>query len=156
MPLVPVPQFLYDASLIVHSSAAKTATFNGEVGGSAKVIDFGAQQHRQLRLVCDITALDIASTDEQYNILFQLSNNTAFDDAGLVQTKVLKRIQPKAAANTAGFNVFTDPVVGEQSFIFENQENNIWYQYGRLKVVMSGTTPSITLTARLTDQHRIP
>lgn len=155
MPITVLSQFPLDTANYLHDSAAKTATFAGEVSGAAKIIDLGVnKKFLQARLVLDLTALDLTTGDEAYTVQLQYSDNTSFNDAGLVQSRVLFRFGAATASTSAGFDQFFNTVAGRYDAIVESTYAGLQYRYLRLKTVLAGTSPSITFSAFLTHQHR--
>lgn len=147
--------FLLDIDNYLHDSAAKTSTFVGEVATVAKAFDAGTlPKYVKARLVLDLTAIDLATGDENYFVNLQLSQNTSFNDAGLVVTKPLWRFGAAAALDTAGFDSTINSFAGRYEDLVENTFAGITYRYMRLKTVLSGTSPSITYSAFLTHDHR--
>jgi hypothetical protein len=155
--LVQIQQFQYDEDLIIHDSAAKTASFKGEVGGSAKVIDFGVgEPYHKMRVILDVSAYDATTGDERYTVVAQFSSAADFSTTAPTVTyhSTLWEFGAKAALNTAGYANTLAPLTGERNRVIENIVDGLPYRYMRLYVTISGTSPSITCTARLTHDHK--
>jgi hypothetical protein len=130
-------QFTYDDDLLLAASAAHT-TAQTDVG--ATIIDLGAGLVHGF-LVIDVSAIDVASTDEYYVISLEGSNVAAMT-SGSVELAV-SRLGNVTAPGDA------DTAAGRFAIPFRNEQNGTTYRYVRLSTVVAGTTPSITFSAWL-------
>lgn len=150
-------------NILADNAAALTATGFAQAGGADGVVDLGGNQGvtvtlpsiadvssitpQQARidavLVVDVTAIDIASGNEVYNLILEGSNDPAWP-AGSGQ--VLAAMQLGKGASRAG-SVLKDSVIGRYELLFTNEQANVKYQYAKLYVVAGGTTPSIAFFA---------
>ncbi|WP_426033382.1 hypothetical protein, partial [Caulobacter sp. DWP3-1-3b2] len=128
----------YSPTLVLEDgAAAATATRFGRKAGVPVVHDFGASGVEWIGfVVATITALNHNDGDEAYTIGLQLS--AAPDFSAPVDTATLA-----IAAVTAG-----DPA----SLLLSNRVGGTVYRYGRLRLTMAGSTPSVTLSAFLAKQ----
>jgi len=131
---------LKDAGLIAASAAC-------QVGGSARVLDLGANQRVDGRVIIDVTAIEIASNDEIYDIVIQLGDASAFDGA----------VKNAGGLNLAATEVADggadDAAVGHYELHFCNEYNGVLYRYARLYTVVAGTIATgINYTAWLAKQ----
>lgn len=126
-----------DAGLILKDAGAVTADGAATVGGSAKVLDVGPGRLRDGAAVeIYITACDFTNTDETYAIVIQASNDaTPF----ATTTRELARF------------VVPGGTTGRQQIMITNEWFGVIYRNIRVYTDVSGTTPSINYTARLTQ-----
>lgn len=149
--------YSFDANLLLSDNAAAyTATGFTQVGGADAVLDMGGNQGvtpQQLAridavAVVDVTAMDATTTDEAYRILVVGSQVSAFT-AGTIQVLgemelaggVLSVLGPGAAGVTK------TATAGRYEIPFSTEQNNVKYQYVKMFLVLTGTTPSISLSA---------
>ena len=97
-------------------------------------------------LLLEVSALDIASNDEIYDLVLQFSSDSDFGTAGNIQDGVSISLGAKEVKRTDSDK---DDAVGRFILPFRNEFDGTTYRYVRLYAVVAGTTPSITLTARL-------
>ncbi len=116
-----------DAGLVAASAAAT-------VGGSAKKLDVG-DQAVQGDLVVNVTAIEIASNDEQYDIIVQGStdNFVAAGNQADLATLTVGAKGPKRS------DTDTDDAVGKYKIPFRNERNGLVYRYLRVYTVVAGT-----------------
>jgi len=139
-------QAIYDTLLELHDGAAAvTADGNGQVDGSAKIMDLGAEVFRSewagqammpaAELVIEVTELDETTGDETYVVVFELSNSSSF--------------------GSGNFEFVRVPITATGRYIVPvlNQQLGQQYRYCRVKFDVGGTTPSITCVARLTKKR---
>jgi hypothetical protein len=130
-------QFTYDNALLLEASAAHT-TAQTDVG--ATILDLGAGLVEGY-LVIDVTAIDVASTDEYYVISLEGSNVAAMS-SGSVELAVSRMGNVTAPGDA-------DTATGRFAVPFRNEQNGTTYRYVRLSTAVAGTTPSITFSAWL-------
>lgn len=142
----------YDAATAFAS--AQTLTADGYVNNIQAQIDLGIGRMEGY-LTLDITAMDLASTDETYRFYLLGSNNASWTNGDVEMLAALD-----LAAVTAGRLVPTItqaspsiPPTGanaERFMIpFCNQRGRWLFRYVQLYLDVGGTTPSITLSAWL-------
>ncbi len=136
--------YMFDKELqLADGAAAITASGVTQVDGSAASLDLGAAANGSGDLVVDVSAIDITTGDESYELLLQGSSNSDFSSD--VQTIARGKL---GDSSTLGTGVDADSVVGRHVIPFHNDvAQTTSYQYLRLAVVVAGTTPSITLSA---------
>ena len=158
---------MQDATLLLHDSAsAVTADALGTVGGSAAagIIDFGGIAGTLVSggtspvdfcgdVVFDVSACDVASTDEGYLLQILGSNSSTFaSGVGLIGTMVLGSTNATTGIGSATGGLDTAKSTGRHILTIRNRVStsttaSTVYRYGRLNIETKGTTPSITLTA---------
>jgi len=156
--------YSFDANAqLSDNAAAYTATGYTQVAGVDGIIDLGGNQGATVTLpsiadvspitpqqpridaylVVDVTAIDVSSGNETYDLLLLVSNDPGFG-AGTVEQAV--GISLGKGASRRGINM-KDSVTGRIELGFTNQiEGNI-YQFGKLYAVLGGTTPSLSIAA---------
>ncbi|OGB23346.1 MAG: hypothetical protein A3I66_01390 [Burkholderiales bacterium RIFCSPLOWO2_02_FULL_57_36] len=128
-------QYTYDAALLLEAAAAHT-TEQTDVG--ATILDLGPGLVEG-NLVIDVTAIDVASTDEYYTVSLEGSNVAAMT-SGSVELAVSRMGNTTAPGDA-------DTGVGRFVIPFRNEKNGTTYRYVRLSTKVEGTTPSITFSA---------
>lgn len=118
----------FDAELELKDAGAITASAAAQVGGEARVLDLGAARWEGVAVI-NTTALDLADSNETYEVQIQLSNSATFASGNETFVKV-----PITA-------------LGRVEVPFVNQKYGTAYRYARLNTVVGGTTPSINYTA---------
>jgi hypothetical protein len=123
---------LKTAGAITSSAAVATIldTNNGAVGNPSR---FDAVA------VVDVSAIDVSSANETYDIIVQLSNSATFASG------VVNRIALKLGTTVAGSSA--NDVVGRYELPFDNEFAEQTYRYVRLYTLVGGTTPSINYKA---------
>lgn len=111
----------YDANAVLHDGTAITATGVGSVA----FYDVGAAARFPAVAVANITALDLASTNETYDLVIEGSTTSNF-----------------AATQQLGSMTITS--TGRYTILFDNDQDDVVYRYIRYRPVLGGTTPSIT------------
>lgn len=149
--------YSFDANLLLSDNAAAyTAAGFSQVGGADGVLNLGGNQAvtpvQQARMdavcVVDVTALDAVTTDEAYRLIVVGSLVAAFT-AGTVQVLgemelaagVLSVLGPGIAGVTK------TATIGRYEILFSTEQNNVKYQFIKLYVVPTGTSPSISFQA---------
>jgi hypothetical protein len=137
-----------DVSLQLKDAGAITATGAGQVGGANRVVNVGPAIVQGV-FVVDISALDVTSADETYDIRLQGSSDPTF----ATDVSILTRVVGGASAVTAGQDV---QGVGRRQMPFINtDETGAPKAYLRAYAVVGGTTPSINYSAFI-SQNPLP
>lgn len=113
-----------DAGLVASSAAA-------QVDSADKIADLGKSLF-EANLVVDITAIEVASADEKYEIELQLSDSATFA-SGVVCAHVLKLGDSSVNGSSA------DSAVGRYIVPICNEFNGTIYRYARLYTRIAGT-----------------
>lgn len=146
------------ANLLSDGSAALTVTGYTQVGGADGFIDLGGNQSttpkQQARidaaLVIFLTAIDTVTGDESYE-LWLLGSNDANFGAGNVVPLAGMVLGGIAGKTTIGIVNGAVDTAGMYEVSFTNEQNNVKYQYLKLRVVAAGTTPSATILAYIAE-----
>jgi hypothetical protein len=156
--------YTFDADAqLSDNAAAYTATGFTQVLGVDGIIDIGGNQGASsllppiadistytpqsapiaAMLVLDVTALKISSGNETYKVQLLVSNDPNFGAASAVCAAA---IEIGKGASLDGVNI-KDSVTGRYEVGFTNNVAGSFYQYAKLHVTESGTTPSINILA---------
>lgn len=119
-------QQLKDAGLVAASAAAT-------VGGSAKVFDCGANTRIDAMLVIDVSAIEIASNDEEYDIIVQGSSSSSF------ASDIQNLAQMNLGATEVRQGGAKDSETGRYELPFTNFQDDTHYRYLRVYTVVAGT-----------------
>jgi hypothetical protein len=137
-----------DASLQLKDAGVLTASGAGQVGGVNRVVNLGTGVVSGA-FVVDISALDVTSADETYDIRLQVSSDATF----ATDVTIAARVVGGASAATAGQDV---QGVGRRTVPFNNiGEDGAPKPYARAYLAAGGTTPSINFAAMIT-QNPLP
>lgn len=136
-----------DAGLVASSAAA-------EVDSSAQILDLGSGiVHGDV--VIDVTALEIASNDELFDIVVQLSPDSDFGTAGNIIDVASLTLGAKEAMRTDSDR---DSVIGRYLLGFRNEASLAGvptvFRYARIYTVVAGTIATgINFSAYLAKQQ---
>jgi len=124
------PNFTYDNKLLMKDAGLIAADAAWLVSSAAKVLDIGSGYFCG-KAVFDITALEIASGDERYNLIIQGSSSATF-----ASDIVILAMLPVGDGSTIGTafgssGVDVDDLAGRYVLPFTNERNNIYYRYIR-------------------------
>jgi hypothetical protein len=124
-----------DAGLVASSAAAT-------VDSAAKIADLGAGLV-EADLIIDVSAIEIATGDEIYNVCLQVSSSATF--ASTIQT--VAKLEMGAATPLLGD---VDSAAGRYLLPFRNEFGGTIYRYARVYTVVAGTIATgINYTARI-------
>lgn len=115
---------LKDAGLIAASAAA-------QVDSAAKIYDAGAAR-MEGTIVIDVTAIEIASNDEEYDIILQGSNSASFASG------IENLAQLNLGATEVRQGGAQDSTTGRYEMFFTNEQDDTTYRYLRLYTVVAG------------------
>ncbi len=145
----------FDAATELKDAGAITADAAAQVGGSDRILDLeeggglfdnpqGSDGSRfDGSVIIDVSALDIVSNDEIYNIIAQVSSSPTFA-SDVKNVAILQLADTAVAAGGAD-----DGEVGHYELGFTNEQNGVARRYMRLFTDVTGTTPSIDYVAHL-------
>lgn len=103
-------------------------------GAVGNVIDLKGYGYGKGSLVLDVIASDDANGDETYSVALELSDDLAFTVPVLALSVDLPRGD-----------------LGRRIQEFSNQIGDTMYRYARVNVTVGGTSPSVTLTAFISE-----
>lgn len=142
----------YDANLLLKDAGAITADAAGTVAAAAKVVDLGDADVEGV-CVADVTALDVASTDELYFVILE-GCNTADFTTGSPQIEPLAVLVLGAGGVIPGAGA-TSSVVDKHALPFINSRGSTRFRYVRIYTDVNGTSPSINYSAWLSFKKRM-
>lgn len=132
--------FTYDNAMLLKDAGAITADAAAQVGGSNRILDLGAAR-LDAKLIVDVSAIDVASADERYDVALQFSNSSTFASGVVGGASIALGAAAALPAESAA------SVIGRYEVPFSNEINGTTYRYCRAYTNVSGTTPSINYTA---------
>jgi hypothetical protein len=137
----------YDISLLLKDAGLVDASAAATVGGQARVIDLGAAAEIDAELIVDVSALEIDSNDESYDIVLQGSPDADFGTAANIAELLALHLGAKETKRT---DADADDTTGRYIMRVTNERNGTVYRYLRVYTVVAGTVASgINYTARL-------
>lgn len=128
----------FDRNLAFSDGVTLTATGNIQFAAADVIIDtLGGRMDGVL--VINVSAIDVSSGNEAYQIILQGSNDSGFASGieNLAQTDM-----GHASVRLGGASASS--IVGVHEMPFTNNRAGVEYRYLRVRVVAAGTTPSIT------------
>lgn len=131
----------YDKEMLLKDAGLVAASAAATVASAAKVIDVGNARFEAVAII-DVTAVEIESNNEEYDILIQGSSVENFGS----------NIQTLAQLNLGATEVrqggAIDSVAGRYELPFINQQADVTYPYIRVYIVVAGTVATgINFTA---------
>lgn len=121
----------YDESLLLKDAGLVAASAAATVATVAKQVDLGASRFDG-RVIVDVSAIEVASGDEKYEVEVQVSNTSGFG-GGIFIAGVAK------LGDSSVSNESADTAVGRREVAFANEINGVTYRYLRLYTRISGT-----------------
>ncbi len=143
--------YSFDANLqLSDNAAAYTASGDMQVGGASGIIDLGGNtatnpvQNARIDAIAifDVTAIDVASGSETYQIDILGSNDPGFA-TGVQCLAGIQLGKGSALRNTSS----QDSVIGRYELGFTNQAGGNLFEYIKAVLTAGGTTPSISISA---------
>jgi hypothetical protein len=140
------PRGIFDADLEFKDAGLVAASAAATVDGSAKIVDLGTGTFRG-EMFLDVSAVEIASNDERYDILIQLSSSATF------ASTYVTAAQLQLGANEV-LNGDQDSTTGRYKVVFDNEYDLTYYRYARVFTVVAGTIATgINYTAYCSKQE---
>lgn len=145
---MPQTRPLLDSATQLKDAGLVAASAQTQVGGADAKLDFGAgKPFTEVKLMIDISAIEVASGDEKYEIEFQLSDSPTFA-SGVVVADVTK-VGDSSVTGSSADTAAGGPIV--------KTVNNEWqgtrYRYARLFTRIAGTVATgINYTAYATQR----
>ncbi len=131
----PRPEGIFDANMEFKDAGLVAASAAAQVDGAAKVVDVGTGRFKG-QMMIDVSALEIASNDEIYDIVVQGSTVAAFaTDTAIVELAALNL----SAAEVKRTDCNKDDAVGRYKIYFDNENNGTYYRYLRVYTVVAGS-----------------
>lgn len=131
-------RYTFDAELELKDAGLVGSSGAATVGGEAKVLNLGSG-FVEGDIVIDVSALEIASNDEIYDIFAQLSSDSDFG----TDTNIVERCQLSlSAAEVKRSDANADDAIGRYTLPFNNEFKGTKYSYMRLFTGVGGTIDS--------------
>ncbi len=127
--------FTFDAELEFKDAGLIAASAAAQVDATNKIVDFGQSIFHGI-LVIDITAIEIASNDERFDILVQGSSSATFS------TDVENLACMTFGATEVTLGSADDSVTGRYLLPFINMQKDTVTRYGRVYTNVVGTIAS--------------
>lgn len=128
------PQGTFDANLEFKDAGLVAASAAATVDSAAKVIDVGEGLFRGCMII-DVSALEIASNTEIYDIIIQGSTVAAFaTDTAIAELAALNL----SAAEVKRSDCNKDDSTGRYKIYFDNENDGSYYRYLRVYTVVAG------------------
>jgi len=150
-----IPHFTLPIDANMQFASAQTLTATGYINNSNAVLDLQPGRFTGM-LALDITALDVSSANETYQLALFGSNDNAFGN-GNVDLLAFHDFAAATAGRIVPTILAASPTVppsglsGQIMAIpFTNLMQGFVYRYLKLYATLGGTTPSITLSAWVT------
>lgn len=129
------PQGTFDSDLEFKDAGLVAASAAATVDGAAKIVDVGTGLFRGCMLF-DVSALEIASNDELYDIVIQGSSDSDFGtDTNIVELAAVNL----SAAEVKRTDCNKDDSTGRFKLYFDNENDGSYYRYLRIYTVVAGT-----------------
>lgn len=130
----PGPRGTFDSDLEFKDAGLVAASAAATVDSAAKIIDVGTGLFRGCMLF-DVSALEIASNDELYDIVIQGSPDSTFGTATNIADLAAINL---SAAEVKRTDCNKDDAVGRYKLYFDNEQNGTFYPYLRVYTVVAG------------------
>lgn len=129
------PQGTFDADLEFKDAGLVGSSARAQVDSSDKIVDIGTGLFRGCMII-DVSALEIASNDEIYDIVVQLSSDSDFGTAANIREAAQLSLSAKEVKRT---DCDADDSTGRYKIYFDNEFDDTYYQYASLYTVVGGT-----------------
>jgi hypothetical protein len=130
------PHRTFDANLELKDAGVLGASAACQVGGSAAYIDVGTGFFDG-EVSIDVSAIEIASNDEYYQIAVEGASETAFDTTCTQLASLTLGALEAIPPGSSHYKV--DSSVGRYFIPFSNEHNGTYFRYIRLYVTVAGT-----------------
>jgi len=124
--------YTYDHAMLMKDAGLVAADAAATVAAAARILDLGLARFDGV-LVVTITAVEIASNDERYDIGIQLSNSASFASV-IAQGPILA-----VGALETLIGADQDTAVGTYELPFCNEINGVLFRYARVYTNVTGT-----------------
>jgi hypothetical protein len=127
--------FTIDTNLQLKDAGLVAASARAQVASADKILDLGAG-FVEAEVVIDVSAIEIGTGDESYDIVVQLGEEADFATKGKVVERVALHLGAKGTKRTDSDK---DDVVGRYVIPFDNEHQGNVYRYVSLYTVIAGT-----------------
>lgn len=122
----------FDAELEFKDAGLVAASAAAEVDSSAKIVDVGTGRWEGV-MVIDVSAIEIASNDEEYYVIVQGSSSATF--ASDIQNLAMLDFAATEVRHGSGI----DSTTGRYELAFCNEQDDVRYRYLRVWTHIEGT-----------------
>lgn len=129
------PQGIFDAELEFKDAGLVASSAAAQVDSADKIVTIGTGYFRG-KIIIDVSALEIASNDEIYDIVVQLSSDSDFGIAENIRDAVQLNLSASEVKRT---DCDTDDSTGIYKLLFDNEYDGTFYEYARLYTIVGGT-----------------
>ena len=129
------PQVTFDADLEFKDAGLVASSAAAQVDSSDKIVDLGTGLFRGCMII-DVSALEIASNNEIYDIIVQLSSDSDFGTAGNIVEAAQLNL---SASEVKRSDSDADNSTGRYKIYFDNEFDGTYYRYARVYTVVAGT-----------------
>lgn len=139
-------RYTFDAGLELKDAGLVAASAAAQVNSANRVLDLGSG-FVEGDIVLDVSALEIASDNEIYDIIAQLSPDPNFGTAGNIVERCALNLSAKEVKRS---DCDKDDAIGRYTLPFNNEHKGTLYRYMRLYTVVGGAVATgINYTAFL-------
>ncbi len=128
------PGGTFDANMEFKDAGLVAASAAAQVDSAAKYVDVGTGLCTA-KMILDVSALEIASNDEIYDIVVQGSPDADFTAATLCELAQLNL----SAAEVKRTDCNKDDTTGRYKILFDNENDGTYYRYLRVYTVVAGS-----------------
>jgi hypothetical protein len=123
--------FTFDYEHRLKDAGAIAASAAAQVGGADKIVDLGAGRV-DARVIVDITAVEVDTGNEKYQLMVQFSTSPTFASGVWNGTALILGDSTQSLESA-------DTVVGRRELPFTNEINGTVYRYMRMYTFVAGT-----------------
>lgn len=131
------PKGIFDAEMEFKDAGLVGASAAAQVDSAAQVVDVGTGWFKGCMFI-DVSALEIASNDEIYDIVIQGSPDEDFTAATIADLAAINL----SAAEVKRTDCNKDDTTGRYKIYFDNENDLTYYRYIRVYTVVAGTIDS--------------
>lgn len=127
--------FNFDKDLLLKDAGLVAASAAAQVASADKILDLGGTNSARMEgtVVIDVSAIEIASNDEEYDIILQGSSSSSF------ASNIQNLAQMNMGATEVRQGGAIDSATGRYEMPFTNEQDDVTYRYVRLYTVVAGT-----------------
>ena len=123
--------FNFDAALEFKDAGLVASSAAAQVASADKIVDVGVGRF-EAWMILDVTAVEIASNDEEYYVIVQGSSSATF--ASDIQNLAMIDFAATEVRHGSGI----DSLVGRYEMLFVNEQNDVQYRYLRVFTHIEG------------------
>lgn len=126
--------FVFDSLLELKDAGLVAASAAATVDAVAKILDFGSDNFASGQVVIDATAIEVDSSNELFEIEWQLSSDADFGTAGNIRCAAVLKLGD-SSVNGSG----ADSAAARYTLRVSNEFAETVYRYARLYTRVAGT-----------------